>query len=79
MSADPVPNWESIVHKNIRSSDGQHAGHVVAIKGDEIFVATAGDQVHAVIPKSLVASFNGAEVTLNKPYSELGQYEKKWK
>jgi hypothetical protein len=29
---------------------------------------------HAIIPKSLVSGFNGAEVFLNKPIGELGQY-----
>jgi hypothetical protein len=29
---------------------------------------------HAIIPKSLVSGFNKAEVFLNKPITELGQY-----
>lgn len=31
-------------------------------------------RVHAIILKSLVSGFNGAEITLNKPIPELGQY-----
>ncbi|MFL6492862.1 MAG: hypothetical protein ACJ70O_07175 [Nitrososphaera sp.] len=34
----------------------------------------AGDRIHAIIPESLVSGFNGAEVFLNKPITELGQY-----
>jgi hypothetical protein len=34
-------------------------------------------RVHAIIPKSLVAGFDGAEVTLNKPIAELGQYRRR--
>lgn len=30
--------------------------------------------VHRILPKSLVAGFNGAEVTLKKPFAELGEY-----
>jgi len=38
MSTELIPNWESIIHKNIRSSDGESAGNVVAIKGHTIFI-----------------------------------------
>ncbi len=74
MSTDPVPNWEDIVHKNVRASDGQPAGNVVAVEGDTIFVESQGDRTHVQYPKSLVAGFNGAEVILNKPLEELGKY-----
>ena len=67
-------DWERVIHKNVRASDGQPAGNVVAIDEEGIHIESAGDRVHAIIPKSLVSGFNGAEVLLKKPYSELGEY-----
>ena len=34
MSEPAVLDWDRIVHKNVRSSDGQDAGNVDAIDGD---------------------------------------------
>ena len=36
--SDAVVNWESIVHKNVRSKDGEGAGNVDAILGDIIVI-----------------------------------------
>ena len=33
MSEDAVVDWESIIHKNVESKDGQDAGNVDAIEG----------------------------------------------
>lgn len=32
MSDDAVSDWEAIIHKNVRSKDGQDAGNVDAIE-----------------------------------------------
>ena len=77
MSTDPVTNWESIIHKNVRSADGQDSGNVIAVEGDTILIDSEGDRAHFAIPKSLVDDFNGAEVILNKPRTELYQYRRK--
>ncbi len=76
MDEDTIIDWERVIHKNVRTSDGLGAGNIVAIDGDNLIIESAGDQVHAVYPKSLVGGFNGAEVILNKPYAELGRYIK---
>ena len=34
----PVSNWKSIVHKNVRSQDGERVGNVVAVLTDTIHV-----------------------------------------
>ena len=44
MSEDAVVDWESIIHKNVRSKDGQDAGNVDAIKGDTVVVTSEGDR-----------------------------------
>jgi hypothetical protein len=74
MSDEPVPDWDAVIHKNVRASDGMPAGNIVAIDEEGIHIESAGDRVHAVIPKSVVSGFNGAEVTLSKPFAELRQY-----
>jgi hypothetical protein len=74
MSDEPVPDWDTVIHKNVRASDGMPAGNIVAIDEEGIHIESAGDRVHAVIPKSIVSGFNGAEVTLSKPFAELRQY-----
>jgi len=60
--------------KNVRTSDGMLAENIVAIDEEGIHIESAGDRVHAVIPKSIVSGFNDAEVTLSKPFAELRQY-----
>ena len=42
MSEDPVINWDAIVHKNVRSKDGQDAGNVDATDADKIVIITEG-------------------------------------
>jgi hypothetical protein len=71
-----VLDWDSVIHKNVSSSDGEPAGNIVAVEGDMVFIESSGDRVHLQIPKSVVAGYNGAEVTLNKPRSELREYVK---
>jgi hypothetical protein len=71
---EPVLDWDRVIHKNVRAADGQPAGNIVAIDEEGIHIESAGDRVHAIIPKSLVSGFDGAEVSLKKTYAELGQY-----
>ena len=47
MSEDAVINWESIIHKNVRSKDGQDAGNVDAIEGNTV-VITSGDRKNTI-------------------------------
>lgn len=76
MSDEPVPDWDAVIHKNVGASDGMPAGNIVAIDEKGIHIESAGDRLHAVIPKSIVSGFNGAEVTLSKPFAERRQYIK---
>jgi hypothetical protein len=64
MSEDAVVDWESIIHKNVRSKDGQDAGNVDAIKGDTVVVTSEGDRKEYNLPKSQVEGYDGAEVSL---------------
>lgn len=72
MPDEPVLDWDRVIHKNVRATDGEPAGTIVAIDNEGVHIESAGDRVHAIIPKSLVSGLNGAEVFLNKPITELG-------
>jgi hypothetical protein len=75
MSEDPVVNWDSIVHKNVRSKDGQDAGNVDAIVEDTVVITSEGDRKEYNLPKSQVEGYNGAEVFLKITFGELEQYK----
>jgi hypothetical protein len=74
MSEDPVVNWDAIVHKNVRSKDGQDAGNVDAIDADTVVIITEGARKEYNLPKSQVEGFNGAEVSLKVAIGELEKY-----
>ena len=71
MSEPAVLDWDRIVHKNVRSSDGQDAGNVDAINGDSIVIITEGARKEYKISKSNVEGYNGAEVFLKLTIGEL--------
>ena len=71
MSEPAVLDWDRIVHKNVRSSDGQDSGNVDA---DSVVIITDGARKEYKIPKSQVDGFNGAEVFLKLSFGELEKY-----
>jgi len=75
MSEDAVINWDSIIHKNVRSNDGQDAGNVDAIEGDTVVITSEGDRQEYNVPKSEVEGYNGAEVSLKITFGELKKYK----
>jgi hypothetical protein len=75
MSEDAVINWDAIVHKNVRSKDGQDAGNVDAIEGNTVVIITEGARKEYNLPKSQVEGFNGAEVSLKVTIGELEKYK----
>lgn len=74
MSEPAVLDWDRIVHKNVRSSDGQDAGNVDAIDDDSIVIITEGARKEYKISKSQVDGYNGAEVFLKLTIGELEKY-----
>ena len=71
---DAVSDWDAIVHKNVRSKDGQDAGNVDATYEDKIVIITEGARKEYNLPKSQVQGFNGAEVSLKVTINELEKY-----
>jgi hypothetical protein len=74
MSEPAVLDWDRIVHKNVRSSDGQDAGNVDAVDADSVVIITEGARKEYKIPKSQVDAYNGAEVFLKLTIGELEKY-----
>jgi hypothetical protein len=72
-SNSPVLDWDRIIHKNVRASDNEPIGTVIAIPDDRdtIILTTEGSRGEFEIPKSKVQGFNGAEVILDLPASEI--------
>ena len=75
MSEDAVVDWESTIHKNVRSKDGQDAGNVDAIEGNTLVITSEGDRKEYNLPKSQVEGYDGAEVSLKITYGELKKYK----
>ena len=75
MSEDTVIDWESTIHKNVRSKDGQDAGNVDAIEEDTVVITSEGDRKEYNLPKSQVEGYDGAEVSLKIPFGELRKYK----
>ena len=71
----PVLDWDRIVHKNVRSRDGQDAGNVDAVDADSIVIITEGARKEYKLPKSQVEAFNGAEVFLKSSIAELEKFK----
>ena len=71
----PVLDWDRIVHKNVRSKDGQDAGNVDATDADSIVIITEGARKEYKLPKSQVEAFNGAEVFLKSTITELQKFK----
>jgi uncharacterized protein (TIGR02271 family) len=65
---DAVVNWDSIIHKNVRTLDNQGMGKVIAVPNDEdtIIISSQSGSEQYKIPRSFVSGFNGAEVLLNE-------------
>ncbi len=73
MSEPAVLDWDRIVHKNVRSWDGQ--GNIDAVDADTIVIISEGARGEYNIPKSQVDGYNGAEVFLKLSLGELQNYK----
>jgi hypothetical protein len=71
----PVLDWDRIVHKNVRSRDGQDAGNVDAVDANSIVIITEGARKEYKLSKSEVDGFNGAEVFLKLSIAELEKFK----
>jgi hypothetical protein len=74
MSEPVIVHWERVIHKNVRSSDRVDVGNIISESGDK-FTIMQGSSREYNVPKSCVEGFDGSEVYLNIPYTELMNYK----
>lgn len=70
---DTIQNWDRLVLKGVRSTEYEDMGNIIAIDKDSLILMT-GRHVFK-IPKSFVQGFNGSEVSLNVPATEVLKLE----
>jgi uncharacterized protein (TIGR02271 family) len=72
----PIENWDRIIHKNVRTADGQGFGKVIAVPNndDAIIISSQGGSDQYRLDKTAVSGFNGAEVMLGVTSSEMRSY-----
>ena len=73
--ANSVLDWESTIHKNVRSKNYDDAGNVDAVNADSVIITSQGDRKEYSLPKSQIDGFNGAEVFLKIGLDELERYK----
>lgn len=76
-STTAVEDWDSIIHKGVRTLDGQAIGNVTATNADSIIITSEGAREEYNIPKNEVESFNGSEVVLNISSDRISQFKVK--
>jgi hypothetical protein len=75
VDGDPdILRWDRLIHKNICSSDLIDIENVISESGDT-FTVTQGITKEYNIPKSAVEGFDGSELHLSMPYSEVQKYK----
>jgi hypothetical protein len=73
--SEVILDWDRVVHKNVRTSDNEPVGNIIAVDNDSIIITSQGGRSEYKIPKSKVELFNGAEVFLNFPYGQLRMFK----
>jgi len=77
-NAEVVLDWDSILHKGVRTSNMQAVGVVVPITDDSIVVTSEGAKSEYNIPKDEVSSYNGSEVIISPDNNRLSQFYQKF-
>ena len=74
-----IMDWDSIIHKGVRTKDMQPVGNVTAVTDTSIVITSEGARDEFNIPKEEVEAFNGAEVALNVTLDRFEQFKVKYK
>jgi hypothetical protein len=73
MQGPAVLQWDKVIYKGIRSSNGEPIGYIAAEDSDSIIVLSSHFNEYQ-IPKACVNAFDGSQVYLDLPFNELEQY-----
>lgn len=68
-----VLNWDSVIHKGVRTQDGNPLG-IVAYEEQDFIVVLSNRFREYKIPKSHVEAFDGAQMSLDILWKEIGSY-----
>lgn len=71
--SEAVLNWDSVIHKGVRTSDGNPLGYIAADDEQAIYVLSSRFRNYR-IPKTNVQSFDGSTVRLNIDYGAIKEY-----
>ena len=74
MSEPVIQRWVRVIHKNVRSKDRVDIGNVISESG-ETFTVMQGASREYNIPKTAVEGFDGSELYLSIPFSEVQRYK----
>lgn len=72
-----IVDWDSIIHKGVRTKDMQPVGNVTAVTDTSIVITSEGARDEFNVPKEEVAGYNGAEVSLNTTLDRFEQFRVK--
>ena len=70
-----MANWDSVIHKIVRSNEGNLIGNVDAVDENSILVSSEGGRTRYKIPKHIVQGFDGHEVSLNIQKTKLERFK----
>ena len=74
MQGSAALQWDKVIHKGARTQDGEAVGYIAAEDKDSIIVLSSRFREYK-IPKSHVKEFDGSQVYLDFPFSDLGLYK----
>jgi hypothetical protein len=69
-----VLNWNSVIHKNVRTKDGEPLGYIASEDNAFILILSSGSREY-MIPKPHVEAFDGSQVFLDLEFGEVGRYK----
>lgn len=74
LSEPAVLNWDSVIHKGVRTKDGKPLGYIAAEDEECIYVLSSRFREYR-IPKSQVMEFDGSVVLLHLHFGKVGRYK----
>lgn len=73
--SERIADWEAIIHKTVRSSNGNLIGSVDAVDDNSILASTEGARTRYKIPKHVVQDFDRHQVSINVQKPELERFK----
>ncbi len=73
-SEPAVLNWDSVIHKGVRTKDGEPLGYIAADDKKSIIVLSSHFREYR-IPKAVVIGFDGSVVLLDLEFGDVDRYK----